>query len=129
MNEVKLTSSLWKYAIHGNNPEIIQILNDNNIKPEEDFIQILQESIKCHHNDITNYILENFLPKNIEINENNFINNQYSFAFHYHNYEFIQNFKNYQFIFYYACLYDYFSIVKLLIESKSIDLNQKIVQT
>ena len=32
-NGVKLTPSLWHYAIHGNNSEIIQILEDNQIKP------------------------------------------------------------------------------------------------
>ena len=129
LNNSEMTSHLWLFAIHGKNPEIIQILIENNIKPEDDtYVECLQESIKCHHNDIANYIIDNLMPLNIEINEENFIFNKHAFGFHYHNYEFIQNFQNYQFIFYYACLFDYFTIVKLLVSENKINLTLKIIK-
>ena len=129
-NGIELTPSLWLYAIHSNNPEIIHLLEENNIKPEKQtFVECLKESIKCHHNNIANYILTNLIDQKVEINEKNFNENQFAFGFHYHNYEFIQNFFNLQFIFYYACLYDYFSIVKLLLKLKKIDLRKKIIFT
>ena len=61
----------------------------------------------------------------IEINQNNFQYNPIKCAFHYHNYQFIQDFNNFEFVFYYACLYDYFSIVKFLFDEKIIDFNKK----
>ena len=32
LNKISLTPSLWKYAIHGNNAEIIQILEENHFQ-------------------------------------------------------------------------------------------------
>ena len=33
VNQVKLIPSLWIYAIHSRNPEIIHLLEENNIEP------------------------------------------------------------------------------------------------
>lgn len=35
MNNVELTSSLCIYAIHGNNPDIIHILEENRVQPSD----------------------------------------------------------------------------------------------
>ena len=68
INNVKLDSSLWFYAIHGNSPEIIHLLEENHIKPPANSNKkLLRESIKCHNNNITNYI-KNSLMKN-EVDE------------------------------------------------------------
>ena len=128
MNQIDLTASLWLYAIHGKNPEIIHILEECNVEPEDDtYMECLKESIKCHHNDIARYIQNKFMDEFIEINESNFQNNPISFGFHYYNYEFIEIYQNLQFPFYYACLYDHFPIVKLLIKEEQVDLNKSIV--
>ena len=130
LNQVKLEPSLWLYAIHSNNPEIIQILVENKIKPnDQSYLECFLESIKCHHNDIANYIKDNFISNEVKVDKNNFISNHVAFGFHYHNYEFVQNFKDYQFIFYYSCLYYDISIVKILLSTKAIDLNQQIILT
>ena len=60
-NEAKLRSSLCIYAIYGNNPEIINFIEENKILlSTEDknfsYDQIFYESIKCHHIDVANYI-------------------------------------------------------------------------
>ena len=129
LSGVNLEPSLWLYTIHGKNPEMIHLLEGNHIIPEDEtYIECFQEAIKCHHNDIANYILDNLMQQNIKLTDDNFIKNQFSFGFHYHNYEFIQKCDNFQFIFYYACLYDYLSIIKLLLKNKMVDLKQKVIQ-
>ena len=63
LNKISMTPSIWNYAIHGNNAEIIQILEENQIElPEEkSYKQLLEESIKCHHNEIAYYIQNSYL--------------------------------------------------------------------
>lgn len=49
LNRVPLTSSLWLFAIHGKNAEMIH-LEYNRVKPiDNSFDQCFKESIKCHH--------------------------------------------------------------------------------
>ena len=61
-NKVELTPSLWLYAIHSQNAEIIHLLESNEIEPPENksmknkYEAIFIESIKCHHNSIADYI-------------------------------------------------------------------------
>lgn len=131
MNSVILTPKLWLYAIHGNNPEIIHILEDNHIIPnDETYIQCFQESIKCHHNSIARYIEENHLN---ESNNTSFKKNNVSFGFHYYNYEFILNSQNCKYSldlkypFFYACKYDNLPVVKYLVKDKNVDINQTII--
>lgn len=62
MNNVELKSSLWLYAIHSNNPELIHLLEENEVEaPNQKYEECFLESIKCHHNDIARYIEDNFL--------------------------------------------------------------------
>ncbi|KAK8880877.1 hypothetical protein M9Y10_003575 [Tritrichomonas musculus] len=57
MNKVELTSSLWLYAIHSKNADLIHLLEYNDVKPPNDrYDECYDESIKCHHNDISSYI-------------------------------------------------------------------------
>ena len=65
MNQVELTPSLWFYSVHSNNPQLIHFLEENKVplysEYENDFFDdLLNESIKCHHNEIVNYIRNNF---------------------------------------------------------------------
>ena len=61
LNQINLnTKTFWIYAIHGNNPELIQFLYDNKIIPSDEIYQIcLKEAIKCHHNEMAEYIINN----------------------------------------------------------------------
>ena len=65
LNGVELKSSLWIYAVYGQNPEIISLLEENKILPSKNdkisFVEIFNESIKCHHIDFSNYIQDNYL--------------------------------------------------------------------
>ena len=68
MNNVELESSLWLYSIHSNNPDIIHRLETLGIEPNDgNYSECLKESIKCHHNDISNYIENNLLKKKEKI--------------------------------------------------------------
>ncbi|KAK8875640.1 hypothetical protein M9Y10_005812 [Tritrichomonas musculus] len=58
-NNVKLVPSLWFYAIHGRNPDIIHILEGNNVKLNEKAYEFcIKYAIKCHHNDLARYLLD-----------------------------------------------------------------------
>ena len=128
-NGVKLTPSLWIYGIHGFCEEMIHILEEKKIKPsDKTYEECLKESIKCHHNGIANYIINNLLKGKIEKrNEvSNFENNLYSYGFHYHNYLFLPDDENKShFIFHYACKYDYFTLVDFLYKTKKTNLYEE----
>lgn len=65
---VELTSSMWIYAIHSCNAELIRYLEDNHVSPpDNDYERILEESIKCHHNDISNYLIDNIMNEEYTI--------------------------------------------------------------
>ena len=121
-NGVELKSSLWNYAIHGNNPELIHLLVEKNIEPERNSYNIcLKEAIKCHHNDIADYILNNYF--NQDIDYSNFKENIISYSFRFYNFNFFPENLDNSFIFFYACQFDYFIIVEFLLKTKKININ------
>ena len=71
---------MWTYTIHSNNPELIHFLEENEVEPERNqnkelFEDVLKESIKCHHNAITNYITDNFYEQIQTDDQNHFYGN------------------------------------------------------
>lgn len=104
-NEITSDFSMWKYAIHGENPEIFCFLEsglkeneneeDENEKDENEkeikkfWFELLKIAIKCHCNEIVNYILNNKLSIGDGIGGLNFDNDlltilclkYYNFAF------------------------------------------------
>ena len=65
LNDVDLNPSLWLYAIHSNNPELIHFLEENHVLPDDKTYQkCFIESVKCYHNNIAHYIQDNLLEKN-----------------------------------------------------------------
>ena len=126
-NGVKLESSLWLYAIHSNNADLIHFLEENKISPIN-YKDCFFESIKCHHNQIANYIQENFL--NDQSSEQIFLiskfnDNIYERCFRSHNYFFFPENFNHEFIPFYLCQSNYFTIVEFLINEEKIDINKK----
>lgn len=69
---VELPSNIWLYAVRSNNTEIFQLLKEKNVEIKnlaDDFVGfdeidpyelLITESIKCHHNEMTNYIKKKF---------------------------------------------------------------------
>ena len=67
LNKAEFNSNLLLFAIHGNHPEIISILENNQIKPNT-YKDCFKEAIKCHFNSIADYIYNNHI-KNEELHE------------------------------------------------------------
>lgn len=119
LNGVKLTSSLWVYSIHSDNPELIYILEENHIKPkDETYYECFYESIKCHHNEMALYIMNNYIKSDSKIEEAIFFKN---FNFH-----FIElNDIKIQNLFFISCNYNYTYLFKILLEKTNFDMNSK----
>ena len=127
INNVKITSKLWLYAIHGANHQIIRLLEEDNVINKNDkktFEKCLEESLKCYHNDIAAYISEYLIS---DKDQKKII----QFSFKYNNFYLFPLEKennlsiDLQSIFYYACQYEYFDIVSYILNSKKeeIDIN------
>ena len=120
LNKVQITPLLWLFAIHGRNPEIIHLIEENHIAPPNSSYEIcLKEAIKCHHNEIANYIIDNLLD-DFKLNES-----VYSTSFRYYNYFYFPKDFNNKLVFDYVCGYDYFTLVKLLVNKNKITNNSE----
>ena len=123
LNGVSLTPSLWIYAIHGNNPELISHLEELHLLPQDlSYKKCLIESIKCHHVEITDYILDNYI-ENYSLNDIDAISN----IIKYYNFAFLTSKLENDDCFYFLCKYDYYTIVKILLSSKKININAMII--
>ena len=146
LNNASLEPSLWMYAIHGNNPEIFHILEQYNISPKDiTFIKCYDESIKCHHNDIADYLQSNFLFHNLKENSeslSDMVNSLRKEAYDpmhcylkYYNFKYIKTphiitHLSHKMTFYYdLCRYDYSEIVKVLLKTNSKIFNVKFLKT
>ena len=117
LNGIELSSSLWFYAIHSNNAELIHLLEEY----EEDKIvklEYFKEAVKCHHNEIAKYFKDNY-----QLETQNYCPSK---MIKYYNFEFIET-NSVKSHFFYLCCYDYFALVKILLNDKSIDLNRKTI--
>ena len=109
-NNVDMQPSLFLYAIHSQNAELIHIIEENDIYPlNGNYKQCLSESIKCHHNEIALYIENKYLDK---------IEMDYKSVFQYHNYRYIPNSFDNDLIFYYMCRYGHYKLVTFYLDSK-----------
>ena len=124
-NEVKPTPSMWLYAVHSKNAELIQELEDIRVLPPNlNYESVLKESIKSHHKDVTKYIIYNLIDEEeLKDNIENKYHNLYEYCFKYYNFCFLpENIKT-KYLFFYSCEYDHFALVKLYLKQKNIDIN------
>ena len=121
LNGAELTSSLWRFAIHGQNSEIFHFLEDNYVELEDtSYFQIFLESIKCHHNDFANYFINNFFiyyGKDCEDTLNQ--------SLKYHNFAFFEKESIQDSTFSKMFKYDHCAIIDTFLEMNVIDVNQK----
>ena len=140
-NEAELTPSLWLYAIHSKNAELIHLLESNEVPPpksdkkekrkrvktsSQNYEHCFIESIKCHHNDIADYIENNFLDqkkKNSQQNEEIISN-----CIKYHNYLHFQNDSIIDHGFFYLNSYHYDKLFELLLKKKEKSIEKKMIQ-
>ena len=112
-NGAQLTSSLWLYGVHCDNPELISLLEENCPKPES-FKNCWIEAVKCHHNDVANYLQNNY----------NF-DDSFKF-FKYYNFEIMLNSNvKKEMMLYYCCKYNYYCLCEILLKKTKVDINFK----
>ena len=118
LNNVELTPSLWLYAIHSNNADLIHFLEANKIKPENDsFEECLKEAIICHHNNIAIYIQNNYFDKIEDVIE---------IIIQSHNYNFMEIDLNKSNVIYALIKNNYSLIVSFLANKPDFDINAQI---
>ena len=107
-NNAILSPSLWFYAIHGKNPEIIHFLEENDVIPiDETYRECFYYSVKCFHDEIANYIQDNLIHYTAII--------CYDSIFKSHNYFFFpKDIQNSSQSFFYLCKYNYVFLVQML---------------
>ncbi|KAK8839459.1 hypothetical protein M9Y10_031814 [Tritrichomonas musculus] len=126
-NNVHLSPSLWIWAIHGKNAELIHLLEFYKIEHQEhDYEKFLIESIKCHHNNFANYILNHFYPFNSN-KEFSYNERLFSSVFQYHNYAYLPYRFSNDYEFYYLCFYKFFTLVDLYMKTKEKDIELQII--
>ncbi|KAK8876181.1 hypothetical protein M9Y10_006371 [Tritrichomonas musculus] len=124
MNNVDFTESIWPYAIHSNNAELIHLLEEDGVRPKlNQYSPLYVESIKCHHNNIANYIFDNFLNN---VDDESTKKHRRS-ALKSHNYEFFLHLNNFADYFQLLCKYNYVEIVSILLNNSDLNLINVIV--
>lgn len=107
-NKIQFKDSIWFHAIHGNNLDIINFLEEKHIsKNDQTFKQYYKESIKCHHNSIAEYIKNNHM-KQAKPDVNDAV-----VPIKYHNYAFLNPDFNDKKLINNLCHYDYPLLVKI----------------
>ena len=121
-NDVDLKPSLWLYAIHSKNAELIHILEEYVDPPEQSFKNCIIEAIKCHHIEIANYIIDNLYEK--RPNDKNDIDLN---IVKHHNFLFFPSEFDDKYIFPYLCAYDYPVFVEKILKNSKINVNETII--
>lgn len=73
-NKIENDESLWPFAVHSNNAELIHYLEENeafnSFEIRSSYLEYLvKESIICNHNEFADYFRYNYLEKNSDFNE------------------------------------------------------------
>lgn len=119
-NNVEFNESSCFYAIHSNNSEIISIfINDDNKQDSYNMEKYRLKCIKCHHNEVANFIQTNFLHYS---DSHDFFKN-----LKYFNFSFIQNESIDKSSFFRLCKYNYGYLVKYFMEKKNFDINAPLI--
>lgn len=89
----------------------------------------LKEAVKCHHNEIANYILTNYLEGS-DMSLFDFDENITSYGFHFYNFLMLKNdadFVKNEWLLSYASQFDHYKIVDFLIKTKNITTIQSTI--
>lgn len=135
-NNVEITPSVWRYAVHSDNPEMINILEENSIKLDNGnndnesfpYKSTILEAIACHNNDVADYIMDKYKEEESKKPEDKTLKytlNKHitSYCFKYYNFNYFpENIKD-KSIFFYFCIYDYYNLVKIFLSRHRIDIN------
>ena len=128
LNNIEINSNLFTFGFCGRNPDIIHLIENSKKFQYNHFLAQLKMSIKCHHNEITEYILNNHIKENEVFlkMEKNYENNIFFFSFHYNNYDHFPSNFDHKFIFEYSCTFGYFKLVEFLLNKHEFDVNKNL---
>ena len=120
-----LSDSIWQYAIHGRNSEIIHLIEESKTRTlDKSYQYLIVESIKCHWNEMAKYLRNNFC-----VNEKIYNDFLYRKSLKYYNFTFFEHddiiylinsckCNQKRNIPYYLSKYDYFLIIEFLLNDK-----------
>lgn len=122
--KAKLQPSIWLYAIHGNNSKILKMLVDRKILPEDEtYFKCIKEGIKCHHNELINYI-QTKIMKTQSIEDYKVKTKSIKYV----NFEYLPNDLTNGYFFYKLCQFDYVTLVGILLKFKNINTGFVVIQ-
>ncbi|KAK8834744.1 hypothetical protein M9Y10_042907 [Tritrichomonas musculus] len=131
MNGVQLTPSLWPYAIHSKNQEIIRLLEENKVEPEDKtFNECFLLALQCHHNEVAQYIHDNLMTS---VNRHLIHHSLLFFNFSYLSSKIEENkeiFNDAEFLkvfFNDLCSNDCYVLVDYLLNNMDIDINAHVI--
>ncbi|KAK8847051.1 hypothetical protein M9Y10_019626 [Tritrichomonas musculus] len=106
-----ITPDLWNYAIHSRKISFIHLLEEKYVQNPE---AILDESVKCHHNELSLYFYENDHEK-LDL-----------FALKYYNYHFLSTEIEYSFnLFIAAVQKEHLVFVERFLTNEKVDVNRQ----
>lgn len=123
LNKVDVRPILWLYSIHGDNVEMIHLLEENQVEPPKNsFVECYKESIKCNHIEMMNYIHDKYLQ-----NEQD---NLLLFNLQFYNFEKLSEIDDFEVesksdLFFDFCKYDYYQIVDFILKNTEMNINTK----
>ena len=118
-------NSLYTYAVHGNNLEIIDLIEKNNHKMMKRYCeQYLFESLQFHNNEMTNHIKNKYFSKGKSF----YIEPLIKKSLKNHNLGFIDASLINESSFFYLTQYDYPLFVDILLKTKNINVNEKVIR-
>ena len=103
---------------------MIHLIEENKVKaPNDDYKKCLYESMRCHHNEIAKYFLNNYCQTNSEKDSMTFVQ-----ALKYRNFAFFpNNFKGEFNYLPYAAKYNYLIIFDTILKTSKVDINFKAI--
>ncbi|KAK8867115.1 hypothetical protein M9Y10_010087 [Tritrichomonas musculus] len=133
MNGVEMKPELWNFAIHSNKPEMIHLLEELHVEPEQrDFYECYFNAVEYHHNNIARYLHDNLM------NIDDKFEKQFSEKLQFYNFsifadeiqddpDILTNVNKRKILFYELCENDCYTLVEYLLNNVEIDVNARII--
>ena len=123
LNDDENINNEFVYAIHSKSSMMIHLLEENNSHIyDHHHTMYICESIKCHHNNIADYFLNEKSQLLCECDKE-----VIESAFRYYNYLFFPEKYDQKCIFYFFYCYKYFDIVNFILKQKEFEIIKKII--
>ncbi|KAK8871744.1 hypothetical protein M9Y10_007484 [Tritrichomonas musculus] len=124
MNNIQLKPSLWLYAIHSRNAEMIHLLESLKVQPPGgNYENCFIECMKCHHSEIADYLEDNLIAQDSNVRKNDEV---LASIMQYHNYAYFPSNFDSGDEFYYLCSCNYKKLVDIFMKKKEKSIKEMI---